>query len=133
MLSDLKNRTELDYGLKYEIITISNRNATAVSSKSSSTGHPFSVPNTSAIPLSLTLNKEHDITTLIRCDFSHNYRCCSQSYGTNTDMTGNAQFLWQWFDCKFLNNLIGSFALLLDALNFSNKSIILNCDSIEPS
>ncbi len=96
-ITELKYRNALDYGLKYEIITILNGNATSTLSTHNTYN---SSSSTSAIPLSLALNGSQGITSLIRSDFQHNLKYCSLKNDSCHDFDENLKFLWYWFDCK---------------------------------
>ena len=100
-VNELKARTEADYGLVYEIVTISNGNATSIPSTYSSYNQytAANMNNISVIPLGLALHASHGISTMIRSDFIHNFKNCQ--FKANTELYSNAKCLWQWFDSKF--------------------------------
>ena len=111
-ISEFKARTRFDYGLKYEVITISNGNATSISSDAPPmhSQHTLYQPPTptatlgsSAIPLALALHSYLGLGTLIRADFLANSRVFGEHHAkpmTTTDVFASVRYLWQWFDSK---------------------------------
>lgn len=97
-ITELKERTRLNYGLKYEIISMSNGSATSVSSSFSSYNCNNILTNSMATQLSLALNSAFGISTLIRSDFVYNAKTCSIS-NKNSEVASNNKYLWQWFEC----------------------------------
>lgn len=111
-VNQLKRRTKSDYGLKYEIITISNGSATLTSSSSSSASASLSsalgggagsssyasASTSSSTPLALALYAHNGLQTLVRCDFHYNARIC-EVFG-DEQANVNTMYLWQWFHCK---------------------------------
>lgn len=98
-ITELKERTKLNYGLKYEIISMPNGSATSVSSSFSSYNCNNLITNSMATPLSLALNSAYGINTLIRSDFIYNSKTCSIN-NKNTELITNVKYLWQWFECR---------------------------------
>ena len=96
-ICNFKERTKLEYGLKYEIITISNGTANSVPSSSSTYNQALPIINSSVKPLILTLHSHYEINTLIRSDFNHNIKTCFVK-NSNLELTKNVKYLWQWFD-----------------------------------
>ncbi len=110
----LKERTQQDYGLKYEIITINNGTASIIYSNNS-TLTPLNSPQTSmslATPLALTLR----INMLIRCNFAQNAMLCQSNI---LNYNENLRFLWNWFESKLLRLL---FKFYFSAKQYLNKS-----------
>lgn len=99
--ASFKDRVKSDYGLKYEIITISNGSATSTSSNSSLYNPQSPLPSTNslAIPLSLALNASNGLNTLIRADFYSNIKT-TEFKNTSSEVTVNIKYLWEWFECK---------------------------------
>jgi hypothetical protein len=102
-INELKSRTKLNYGLKYEIISIANGTATSVPSSFSSYNSNILPSNntglTAHLNLALSLNSFYGINTLIRSDFLYNPKICNTS-NTNSELTSNVRYLWEWFECK---------------------------------
>ncbi len=100
-----KERAKADYGLKYEIISIANGNATSISSNSGpfnllqhqqATSNSSNNSSPSAIPLALTLSSLNGLNTLIRSDFLYNL---SNSYLPNDiNINSDVKYLWKWFE-----------------------------------
>lgn len=110
-MNQLKRRTKSDYGLKYEIITMSNGSATLTSSTASTVaaslassgavggGSSYASANSSSgTPLALTLYAHNGLQTLIRCDFQYNARICDVFGDEQASL--NTMYLWQWFHSK---------------------------------
>ena len=100
-----RERTKADYGLKYEIISIANGNATSISSNSGPfsllqhtpqlvTSNSSSNPSTSAIPLALTLSSLNGLNTLIRSDFLYNLN----NSNLPNEISSDVKYLWKWFE-----------------------------------
>ena len=98
-INELKERAKVSYGLKYEIITMSNGNATSVSSSFTYNSNNI-LTNNMTTQLSLALNSACGLSTLIRSDFIYNTKTCSIS-NRNTELSSNTKYLWQWFECKY--------------------------------
>ena len=99
--SNFKERTKSDYGLKYDIITITNETAISVPSTSSfNTPQLASSPllNMTALPLALALSKSLGLTSLIRSDFLSNTRL--DEFKNIDQDTVSIKYLWQWFECN---------------------------------
>ena len=92
----IKERAKQDYGLKYEIITISNGTASLIYSNHSTLTASISMSSTSlnnsvATPLAVTLRS----SLLIRCDFLSNSKFIEEN---QEDYNQNLKFLWHWFE-----------------------------------
>jgi hypothetical protein len=102
-ISEIKSRTKLNYGLKYEIISIANGTATSVPSSFSSYNSNILPSNntglTADLNLALSLNSFYGINTLIRSDFLYNPKICNIS-NSNIELNSNVRYLWEWFECK---------------------------------
>lgn len=96
-INELKDRAKVSYGLKYEIISMSNGNASSVSSSFSTYNSNNILTNNMTTQLSLALNSAFCINTLIRSDFIYNTKTCSMN-NKNTELSSNTKYLWQWFE-----------------------------------
>ena len=101
--NQLKDRTRLDYGLKYEIISINNGTATVISSKNTQ-----NMANSSnATPLALTLYTQNGLNNLIRSHFNYNKEICDNF--RDDPNSSNVKSLWEWFESTTNHKAISSF------------------------
>ena len=130
LLGLLRSRHDLHYGLKYDVVSLANGNATlacSVQPHLAAAAAAAHAAHSAALTLSLTLNSclPGGIGTLVRADFLHNVRACG--------MSQNVKCLWQWFEgrawlasdngfealftaAKGFNRYLASFFFLLDLL-----------------
>ena len=91
--SCFKERTKADYGLKYDIIPISNTIDTSNSSMYNAQITSSSFFNVTAVNLALALSSCTSLKYLVRSDFLANLKT------TEHDTFSTIKYLWQWFDC----------------------------------
>lgn len=124
-LYNLKHRTKLDYGLKYDIINIVNGNASIYPSYTRNKPQiPMAHSSSShVVPLALALNKlSSGINTFIRSDFLYNKQVVLQQSSKQEDRFG-VSYMWKWFEV--VNNL---FEIVIP-LNPRNNTIDLPASS----
>ena len=95
-LNELKERSKLDYGLKYYILNINNGTATMAQSVITAGSSNTSANGCQTTPLAVTLHSQIGLSHLIRTDFLNSYRICDES--TVSEFTSNLKFLWNWFE-----------------------------------
>lgn len=102
-MDDFKEKINAYYGIKYDIITINNGNATQVSSYmnpsvAATVNNSIGNFSSSAVPLALTLYASclTNSSSLIRVDFNYNIKLSESS----RENPFNVKYLWQWFECR---------------------------------
>jgi len=130
-----KTRTHSDYGLKYDIISVTN-SETSLPSNSSIFNPQLATSssvNMSAVPLALVLSTVKGVKSIIRSDFMSNLKL-DEFKNADDDVSSNISYLWKWFECKYfcvlkifvLNMILFYFKSFIAVNRFFETSIPLN-------
>ena len=96
LINQLIEKTNMEYGLKYDIITINNGSATLIPSNQSLNLQQSSMNTSQATPLALA-RAYNGQNVFLRCDFNYNSNICDIF---NKTCRSNVKYVWKWFECN---------------------------------